>query len=395
MSENQISARIALFVQALHGGGAERVMVNLANSFSERGVKTDLLLAVAEGPYLSDVAPTVNVVDFGGRHTIQALPGLVRYLRSERPDALLSTMAHANVIAVWASSLARVSTRVVLRETNTHSKRLVNDRGLKAPIIRRLIKMYYPRADAVIAPSQGVLDDLVHHFGVPEELLHQVYSPTVSSKLRDSAAADLSDPWFGDGHPAVVLSVGRLSRQKDYGTLIRAFALARERRPMRLVILGEGEEREVLEIMVQEMRLTNDVRMPGFVNNPFKYMSRADVFVLSSTWEGLPNVLIEAMACGTPVVSTDCPSGPTEILDGGRYGTLVRPRDVEGMASAMLETIDRGKDEAVIGRLLERASEFSVEKATAGYLQVLLQEVPGGARPERAGDNGDVHASAG
>lgn len=374
MSEDGSDRRIALLLHALHGGGAERVMVNVANAIAERGHAVDFLLGNAEGPYLSDVAGEVNVIDFGKRHTSRAFPQFVRYLRTERPVALLSTIAHVNILAIRAAKIAGTGVRVVVRETNTHSLRLGSETGMKAGLIRRLIGLSYPHADAVIAPSQGVLEDLATQFGVARGKMHQIYSPTVSEGLARQAEKPLPDTWFQADQPPVILSVGRLSVQKDYGTLLRAFAEVRARVPVRLMILGEGEERPALENLIGELDIGEDVRMPGFVENPFQYMSRARVFALSSRWEGLPNVLIEALACGSPIVSTDCPSGPREILDGGKYGRLVPPRDVDALAAALSESVNESFDAADRRRQKGRAADFSVERTADKYLDVLLPD---------------------
>lgn len=357
--------RLALFLPSLRGGGAERMMVQLANGFVERGYFVDLVLAKAEGPYLAEVRPDVQIVDLGCRRVLQSLPGLMRYLRRARPHALLSALNHANVIACLAHRLARVSTRLVISERNTLSvSRPQNARGRLVPWFMRWT---YPWADAVVAVSRGVADDLVRTIGISAERVQVIYNPVVDDDLLAKPKEPLDHPWFTDGAPPVVLGVGRITEQKDFQTLIRAFARVRAERPARLLILGEGELRPQLEALVHELGLQDDVALPGFVANPFPYMARAAVFVLSSRWEGLPTVLIEAMACGCPVVSTDCPSGPREILEDGRWGRLVPVGDVETLAEAIAATLD-AKNHPDVAR---RAQDFSVDRAVEGYLRVL------------------------
>ena len=310
------------------------------------------------------------MVDLKSKRVLYSLPGLMRYLRRERPKALLSAMDHANVVALWAKKLARAPTRVVVSVHNTTSiatKRAKNMRGRMMPLF---IRKFYPWADAVVAVSKGVAEDLLKIAGLPKEKIRVIYNPVITPDLLAKAEEPVDHPWFRPGEPPVILGVGRLTAQKDFPTLIRAFALVRKQRPARLMILGEGEERAKLEALVRELSLEKDVSLPGFVDNPYKYMKRAAVFVLSSRWEGFGNVLVEAMACGTPVVSTDCPSGPREILDGGRWGRLVAVGDVSSMAKAIEETLARPVPQMAQGAL----SSFELATVIDRYLNVLLGE---------------------
>ena len=205
---------------------------------------------------------------------------------------------------------------------------------------RRSLAWIYPRADAIIAASTGVADDLSAYTGIPAAKIQTIFFPTITANLEEKASQPVNHAWLSPGNIPVVMGVGRLTQQKDFGTLIRAACLLRAARPVRLIILGEGEERARLETMAQELGLADDVDLPGFVDNPYAYLRRAAVFVLSSLWEGLPNSLIEAMACGCPVVSTDCPSGPREILDGGRYGHLAPVGNPYSLAEAIGKALD-------------------------------------------------------
>lgn len=332
--------RIALFLPTLRGGGAERVLLTLAHGFTERGVAVDLVLPRAEGVYLSQVGAEVRIVDLGASSVLPSLPALTRYLWRERPAALLSTLWHANIVAAWARRLARVKTRVILREANTPSRITQALSGLTRVGMPLLIRWFYRWADAVVAVSEGVATDLELTSKLSRGLIHVLPNPVLTPDLPQLAAAPLDDPWFGPGEPSVVLGVGRLELQKDFPTLIRAFALVRSRLPVRLLILGEGKERPQLEALIDSLQLRDDVRLPGFSLNPFAYMARAGVFVLSSAWEGMPGVLIQALACGVPVVATDCDSGPREVLQDGRLGQLVAVGDVDALAKAILVALD-------------------------------------------------------
>jgi len=359
---------LALYLPSLRGGGAERVMVNLARGFSEQGLKVDLVLAKAEGPYLSQVPSRVRVVDLKASRVLTSLPGLVRYLKRERPAALLSALDHANIVAIWARKIAGIPCRLVVSTHNTLSKVIENASNARSRVMPLFIRWFYPWADAVVAVSQGVADDLVKTTWLPRELITVIYNPIVTPELLEKAKETIDHPWFKPGQPPVILSAGRLTKQKDFPTLIRAFALVRAKHPARLMILGEGEERSKLEALVRELGLENDVSMPGFVENPYAYMARAAVFVLSSAWEGFGNVLVEAMAVGTPVVSTDCPSGPAEILEGGEYGYLVPLGDINAMARAILSII---KEKKIDTGFQQHALKFTVDKIVECYLEVL------------------------
>lgn len=359
---------IALFLPSLRGGGAERVMVNLAKGFVDSGYRVDLVLAKAEGPYLSQVPEAVRVVDLKSQRVLYSLPGLVSYLKQNHPRALLSTQTHANLVALWARKIGRISTRIAIREATTVSLNSQNAPSLRGKLLPLMLPFFYRWADVVVANSYGGKQDLVRNTGLPLTKVKVIYNPVISSDLFGKSLETLEHPWFRSGAPPVVLGVGRLSKEKGFEVLIRAFAIVSKERKARLVILGEGEERLKLESLAHRLGLQGDVALPGFVDNPYPYMKRAAVFVLSSRWEGLPNVLIEALALGTPVVATDCPNGPREILEDGKWGRLVPVGDAKRLATAIIETLS----EAQAPRpLQERAKRFSLDKAVSLYLQVL------------------------
>jgi glycosyltransferase involved in cell wall biosynthesis len=237
-----------------------------------------------------------------------------------------------------------------------------------------MIRHFYPWADAVTAVSDGVADDLARVSGLPRSAIVTTWNPVVSPSLSEAAAQPLEHAWFRPGEPPVVLGVGKLRPQKDFATLIDAFAKVRAKRPARLMILGEGVEEGRLRVRARRLDISADVALEGFVANPFAYMARAAVFALSSAWEGLPSVLIQAMACGCPVVSTDCPSGPSEILEGGARGPLVPVGDSDALAAAILRLLDSPPDREGLRR---RAEDFSVERVALRYREVMLGPSPG------------------
>jgi glycosyltransferase involved in cell wall biosynthesis len=332
--------RVAFFLPSLGGGGAERALSTVASGLAARGVPLDLVLARAEGPYLQQLHPSVQVVDLGSPSTLRALLRLTAYLRTTRPTALLAAMTHANLVAAWAHRLAGSPGRLVLSERVHLSGFFADNRGPTQRITQWLVRHTYPGADRVVAVSEGVADDLHRHARLRPEQVCTIVNPVVTGHLLAQAAAPPSHRWLQGGPVPVVLAAGRLVPQKDHATLLEAFARVRRSRPLRLVVLGEGELRPELRAQAERLGVAEDVDFPGFESNPFAHMRAASVFVLSSRFEGLPGVLIQAMACGCRVVSTDCPSGPREVLDGGRWGPLVPVGDAASLASAIEAALD-------------------------------------------------------
>ena len=323
----------------MQGGGAQRAMLKVAGGLADAGHSVDLVLARAEGPFMSEIPAGVSVVDLKARRVAMALPALVRYLRRERPAAMLSALDYVNLIALWARKFAGGSTRLVVSERNTLSVSTGTSRSRRQRLVPALSKRYYRWADSVVAVSQGVADDLTKTLGLADDLVRVIYNPVITPEMLLKSQEPLQHDWFAPNQPPVVVGAGRLGPQKDFSTLIRAFATVREKRPARLIILGEGPDRNDLEVLVRELGLEDDVLLPGFSSNPYPYMRNADLFVLSSRYEGLPGVLIEALACGAKVVSTDCPSGPREVLADGAYGRLVPVGDSSAMAEAILDAL--------------------------------------------------------
>jgi glycosyltransferase involved in cell wall biosynthesis len=317
------------------------VAVNLAQGITEQGFPLDVVLVAAEGTFLDHLPPAVRVVDLRASRVRRSLGPLRGYLRRERPRVLVSSQSHANLVALWAAKLAGGATPVVVTEHNTLSQTTRREGAVAGSLWPRLLRTFYPWAAAVVAVSRGAADDLASVTGLPRDRIEVVYNPVITQSLLDMARQVPDHPWFGPGEPPVVLGAGRLTPQKDFPTLIRAFAEVRRHRPGRLIILGEGEDRPALVTLAGELGVADDVALPGFRPNAFAYMARSSLFVLSSAWEGLPTVLIEALAVGTRVVSTDCPSGPREILQDGRLGALVPVGNPAALAGAMLDALAR------------------------------------------------------
>ncbi len=341
-------------------------MLNLAKGFSQAGYPVDLLLAKGKGAYLSELPANVRLIDLNARRMLESLPGLTRYLRSTRPRALLSALDLANIIAVFASRLAAVNTRTLV---SVHNMVVYPElRPIKNRLENILISWSYKHADRVIAVSHSVASDLAQRYGVPPERIEVIYNPAITPQLHILSQAEAPHPFFRPGQPPVILGAGRLVKAKDFPTLLRAFARVRQERPARLVILGEGEERAELEHLAHELGVADDFALPGFTANPYAWFSKASVFVSSSLKEGLSNVIIEALACGCFVVSTDCPGGPAEILENGRYGRLAPVGDAAALAQAILQTLDEPCN-SVDEKWKQR---FTLENVVRQYLDVLL-----------------------
>lgn len=371
-------APIAFFLPSLRGGGAERVIVNLAQGMSERGLPVDMVLAAAEGAFLDGLPPGIRVIDLHASRVLRSLVPLAGYIRREQPRIVISSMSHANLAALWAARLAGRGTPVMVTVHTTLSRATGRQSFLTRRLAPRLRRTFYPWAACMVAVSRGAADDLASTSGVPRDEVEVVYNPVITAATLALARQAPDHAWFAPGQPPVILGVGRLTPAKDFPTLIRAFAAVRQRRPARLMILGEGEERPSLTNLVRELGISDDVALPGFQANALAYMSNSALFVLSSAWEGLPTVLIEALAAGARVVSTDCHSGPREILQEGRLGPLVPVGDAAALAAAMLDTLQQPASS--VSR--EALTPFTMDAAVDNYLRLIDNACmpPSGAR---------------
>lgn len=376
---------MALLISGLGLGGVERTMLTLAGGLADRGVSVDLLVSDDSGPFRHLVPRTVRLVNLSRwwlrlpvirdrkrRKALLLSPAIADYLRREQPVAMLSASHYINLAAIWGKELAGSSTRLIISQRTQLSVAIANS---NLPLLRRrpllawMTRRYYPRADAIVAVSDGVADDLAEVARLPRQSVITVYNPTDLAYIAGRAAEPAGHPWLGDGGAPVIVAVGRLAAQKDYITLLQAFAKLRTLRPVRLVVLGEGRKRPELEMLATELGIADAVAMPGYAENPFAALARADLYVLSSRYEGLPGALIQALACGCTVVSTDCPSGPLEILDHGRYGRLVPVGDVPALSAAMHAALDEAADPV---RQKGRAAVYSVDRAVDAYLDLML-----------------------
>lgn len=404
--------RVALVFGSFRGGGVARVMLRLAGALTDRGVDTHLIVGRCKGELIGEVPTraTVHALTHGStvgtyarilRADHRAACGLLRAVGSGqpvttklrflaslqgtlaalRPDAVLAATAPFNMISLWANTLNGGSARVIITEHNILTRPDRGEESWRYGLPPALLGAVYPRADAIVGVSTGVAEDLRSAAGLDAGQISVVYNPVFDQTLAKRASEPVSHPWFADGESPVIIGVGKLyAPGKNFAMLIRAFAHVRQQRPSRLIILGDTKGAavddpvlpEVLNLP-QQLGIADDVAFPGFVDNPFAWMRRSKVFALSSRWEGLPLVLIEALATGCPVVSTDCPHGPREILEDGRYGPLVPVGDDAALAAAIVATLDAPPG---VDLLRQRASAFTVENSIEGYLRLMLPGSP-------------------
>ena len=394
--------KIAIFLPSLPAGGVARVMLQLAQAFVNQGHTVDLVLCRSDGAFMGHLPPQIRVLELKSRPVLVSrlllilknfaaiqvlflpilsslkppkslafLPDLIHYLRKEQPDVLLSAKTHTNLVALWATQLAETSNRVVISERTTLGDITKTSPKWRWRFILPVLAHEYPKAGGIITVSNGVKEELAISTGLRPEKITTIYNPVLTKTIREKSLESINHPWFQKKEPTpIILGVGRLVPQKDFSTLIKAFSRVRQNQPAHLVIIGEGRQRSELETLAQSLGIDKDVWMPGLSDNPYAFMSKASMLVLSSIYEGLPNVLIEALACGCPIVSTDCPSGPSEILLKGKYGTLVPMGDIHALAQAIHHTLDHPPNR---NDLLVRAADFDIEKISRQYLEVLFE----------------------
>lgn len=361
---------LGIYLHAFYNGGIERVMLSLIRQMLSRGVTIDLVVNQrGYSPMWEELPRGVNVVDLGVQRFWERLPKLAGYLRKERPECILSAQHYSNELAIAAKLYSHVPVRIVASE-HTHLSREFQSMPRFSP--RRIGvtlagRCLYRFADGVVGVSEGVSRDAEKLFGMRTGQSKTIYNPVDMERVRVLGEEPIDHPWFRENEKPVIVAMGRLEEQKDFPTLLRAFARVCAQRDVRLAILGEGSQRQALTEQIKADGIENHVWMPGFIANPYPYLKRAALFALSSAWEGFAIVLVEAMALGVPVISTRCPSGPEEILKSGRYGTLVPVGDDAELALGLLKILDGGSarppDEAL--------APYTAEHVAQQYLEIL------------------------
>lgn len=360
--------RVAFFFSTSGHSGVDRIMKNLIPAVARRGYRVDQLKVQGHGPDIDCALPNFRVVDLGTRHTYTALCAVARYLRDSPPAAMLSDKDRVNRTAILARRQAGSATRLVLRSGTTISVDMAHRGAMERWSQRQSMRRLYGDAHAIIVPSVMAARDFVEFSGLPARLIQVVASPVAPRALFEQPAIRPEHPWLAPGAPPVILGVGELSRRKDFATLIRAFAQICASRDARLIILGRGSQRETLLQLASELKIADKVDLPGFSTEVFGYMHHAAAFALCSQWEGMPVVLIEALAAGVAVVATDAPGGSRELLQDGALGPLVPVGDVPALAAALNALLDTPADRQA---LRAAARPYEIERATDAYLAAM------------------------
>jgi len=368
VNQTPVRKRIAIFLPDLRGGGAERLHILLAQEFTTRGYLVDFVLMETKGDLLNELNDNIGIIDLKAQRIRGALFPFKKYLNKKNPDAIIVPMWPLTIIGVLAHRMAGRSGKILISD-HIHLISTPRGQGISGLIMQITMRLFYPLADVVVAVSQGVKEVTSNLSGLEPERINVIYNPIrIDHNPQTSVDSDIDDWWRQS--ELKIIAVGSLKAQKDFRTLIHSFAKVCKKKDARLLILGEGAERASLETIILDLGLNKHVMLPGFKSDPYPYLKMADLFVLSSQYEGFGNVIVEAMACGTPVVATDCQAGPVEILDSGKYGTLVPVGDPDALSEAILDSLDKPYDSQ---QLINRAKEFSVEVAAEKYLSLLFK----------------------
>lgn len=357
--------RITILLPDLLGGGAERLSILLANHWLAQGIKVDFVLMRQRGDLLSLLHDGIEIIDLRADRIREVILSFARYLQKARPDIIIAAMWPLTSVAVLSWRLAGKPGRLYLSDHTQLSISCVRELKISAWYLRAVMRLTYPHASGLIAVSEGVKQDMCRLGGFADSQVRRIYNPAAIGVSPHQEPKTVRQKVWGMSFDHHILSVGSLDAQKDQATLIRAFALLPSSLNAKLTILGEGGLRTELEALAQQLGLHGRVAMPGFVIDVYSWYRTADLFVLSSRWEGFGNVIVEALECGVPVVSTDCPSGPAEILENGRIGRLVPIQDPAALAASIVEALRNPVDREL---LMRRARDFTVSAIADQYL---------------------------
>lgn len=359
--------KVALLIPNLCGGGAERLVVNFANELANLNYQVDLVVVNAYGPYKSQVSNKVNIIDLKSKRVLFSIFKLRSYLKHQKPDVVYSALFHMNLGAMIANFLLQNKTKLIISTHIALSVSLKNINPIMARLFIIAMRYFYPKAFRVIAVSNGVAADLKNIIPKCNNIV-VIYNAAIRQEMMQKSLENINHSWISTKKDPVILTIGRLTAQKNHSMLLHSFAKLKRNLPAKLIILGEGELRTQLQQEIDQLNLTKDVDMPGFVNNPYPYLKNCDLFVLSSDYEGFGIVLAEALALGARVVSTDCPHGPREVLHDSEYGTLVKVGDVDGLAEAMGKSL-RSEPIKIDNEYLNK---FRIEKFVQQHLDIFF-----------------------
>lgn len=360
------ATKICFYPGALNLGGVGRLTINLASEMIRQGYQVDLFLTMYKGDYLKDIPKEVKVIK-GKGGALKSIFAFAKYIRENEPDAIISSRDYLNLLNIVVTKLVRKKTQVIVSVHVDYSGMPIQKQSFRLKILTYALKKLYPKADSIVAVSSGVAKDFSQRYNYPLDKIEVIYNPTYLEESY-SSNRELEFEAFYQTELPVVIGVGRLNDQKNFSLLIEAFEEVNKQIESKLIILGEGANRPELEKMIEDKRLKDRVLLPGFVPNPIDYIKRSNVFVMSSSWEGFGNVIVEAMGTGISVVSTDCPSGPAEILNNSKYGTLVSMNNKEEMSKAIIELIKKPLNSEWI---ISRAKDFSVATIANQYLSLI------------------------
>lgn len=361
--------KISFFLPRILHGGLTQVMLTLASAIIDRGYKVDIVTIHEQWPHQFDhlLPCDANLILLPESRPFLSIWPLANYLKKAQADVLITAGSSANNIASLARLLAQSPTKIILTEHSEPSADVFKSEKVSDRIIPFLMKRLYSKADAVVAVSHNVAKDLSSFIKYPLEKIHVIYNPIISQKLTKLSFDDISHPWFSNKQTPIILFVGRLVEMKNIQLLLNAFSIVNESAPSKLVLIGEGPEKEKLISLINELKISKNVLFLDYCINPYAYMRQSDVLVLTSKWEGLPTVLIEAMACGTQVIATDNLNGAKEILNNGKFGTLTPNNNAEMLAENIMKVITYGKQPENVKK---RADQFSVDASVDQYLSL-------------------------
>ena len=366
--------KISFFSYDMRVGGAEKMILTLLPRFINAGYSVDLVLVKKAGAFLNEIDPGVTIISLGKEHVSQSLIPLIRYFKKTKPDIFISSLTHLNTISILARIISRAKTKTIITE---HSSITINNlqKGGKEVILVFLAKFLYPHADKTVVVSEGAAQNLIEALKINPNKVQKIYNPIDIDRIRILASETIDESWLNEKNAPVLIAIGRLEQEKNFFFLLDVFQTLIKKRKARLLILGEGSEREALEQQIRAYGIQNDVKLPGIKTNPYPYIAAADILLCTSRYEGFNITLVESLACGTPVISIDCPYGPAEILENGKYGQLIPPGDRYGMVNAIIAAIDHPESLPSKEKLAERANYFSIERIFSEYQELISMEL--------------------
>ncbi|CAN5408275.1 hypothetical protein BH11BAC1_BH11BAC1_21480 [soil metagenome] len=357
---------VAFMVGSLRMGGAERMMIHTANQLAKH-VQVSFLSLTGGAELKPELQNNVRLISFDKNKTLAAIPPILKFLKSEKPDVLISTQIHVNLVAMLLKIVFRAKTKIILREATSPGAQFMNFRDARSRAVKSMVKMLYPKADAIVAICEAVKVNLIEHRFAKMEQVTVIFNPVFNQHLIEGMKAEADDEFFHAGVP-VIISSGRLAPVKNFSLLIESFQKLLQKQDARLIIIGEGSERSKLQSLITELGLTAKVKLIGMKLNPYPYLKKSTVYVLTSLFEGLPNALIEAMACGLQLISVDCPGGSREVLRNGELGKLVPMNNADALAVAMAEAMEHPLPKDLV---LSGVKRFEAEKVSLEYLKLV------------------------